>query len=296
MSLTEISQAVTRQPVDGNNEPSNGMPRSHGRGILHDSKSRRESPEKVIQSIPRKRYFAIKSGFDRALGFCLFVVCSPVILILAMIVRFTSRGPAIYRQTRVGKNQDSFELLKLRSMVQNAETPGKPVWCVTNDVRITKVGRVLRKLHLDELPQLWNVAKGEMSLVGPRPERPEICENLAEEIHCYHDRHQVKPGITGLSQINLPPDQTIEDVQKKQILDVLYIQEANIWLDLRMVLATALRMFGIKGETVIRLLRLCRRDYLHQVRAAEESSLCKGDESCQTRESVESLELPRFPR
>jgi hypothetical protein len=114
------------------------------------------------------------------------------------------------------------------------------------------------------LPQLLNVAFGEMSLVGPRPERPEICEDLARHIGGYYDRNAVKPGVTGLAQINLPPDETVDDVRRKQILDMHYIAEANWWLDLRMLVATALRMIGIKGELVMKWMGLCRRDLLHQ--------------------------------
>jgi lipopolysaccharide/colanic/teichoic acid biosynthesis glycosyltransferase len=158
----------------------------------------------------------------------------------------------------MGLNGQRFQIIKLRSMRVDAEKEGKAVWCVKQDPRVTRLGRVLRKLHLDELPQLLNVAKGEMSLVGPRPERPPICEKLADQIEDYYRRNVVKPGVTGLAQINLPPDETVEDVRRKQILDLRYIEEANFWLDSRMIIATALRMFGFRGVTVIKWMRLCR--------------------------------------
>lgn len=116
----------------------------------------------------------------------------------------------------------------------------------------------MRALHLDELPQLWNVACGDMSLVGPRPERPEIIRFLEDLIPGYHGRHLVKPGVTGLSQINLEPDSNINITRQKQILDLRYIKEANPWLDAKMIGVTALRMFGIKGNWVIGMVRLNR--------------------------------------
>ena len=210
----------------------------------------------------REAFFRRKYFVDRCVGGVLLVAMSPVLLILFLLVKLMSPGPGFYRQKRVGLHGEPFEIIKLRSMVVNAEKPGQAVWCVKNDARVTRFGRVLRKLHLDELPQLWNVARGEMSLVGPRPERPEICESLAEKIDGYYRRIAVHPGVTGLSQINLPPDEKFEDVQRKQILDLRYIEEANTWLEVRILVATAMRMVGIRGETVMKSMRLCRRDLL----------------------------------
>ncbi|TWT81169.1 UDP-N-acetylgalactosamine-undecaprenyl-phosphate N-acetylgalactosaminephosphotransferase [Planctomycetes bacterium CA13] len=234
----------------------------------------------------RERYFQRKYVLDRLAGVVLFVVTSPLTLFLVLLIRLTSSGGGLYRQTRVGLHGETFEIIKLRSMVQNAEKPGQAQWCVKGDSRITRLGRVLRKLHLDELPQLWNVAKGEMSLVGPRPERPEICRRLARNvIPCYYRRNTVKPGITGLAQINLPPDETDDDVRRKQILDLCYIDTANGWLDMRMIVATALRMFGIKGDTVTRLMRLSRIELVEHVATKSvgdsavidsEHSFCRG--------------------
>jgi lipopolysaccharide/colanic/teichoic acid biosynthesis glycosyltransferase len=277
-----------------------------GQSLSHhptDSMRRRNYREQQPKGITtqqklhqRDDYMRRKASLDRIIGFLLLVFTSPLILLLAAIVKCTSKGPAVYRQTRVGKDGQTFELLKLRSMVRNAEKPGQPVWCSTNDLRVTRVGRVLRKLHLDELPQLWNVAKGEMSLVGPRPERPEICVNLADEIDNYHDRHRVMPGITGLAQINLPADQTIEDVKRKQILDLRYIEEANLWLDLRMIAATAIRILGISGEVVISLMRLSRREYLNEQFASQCRNQQKNSAGQCSFESVQPSESPRSPR
>lgn len=216
----------------------------------------------VDWSDSRRKFFAGKYSLERYAGLVMLVGFSPVIGSLWLLVRGTSRGPGFFRQVRVGLNGEPFELIKLRSMCQNAEQTGQAIWCQQSDQRITWLGCILRKLHLDELPQLWNVAKGEMTLIGPRPERPSICEKLAENIDGYYDRVLVKPGISGLSQINLPADQTLEDVQRKQVLDLNYINETNQWLEYRILLATCLRIVGLKGETIIRLMRLCRRSLI----------------------------------
>jgi lipopolysaccharide/colanic/teichoic acid biosynthesis glycosyltransferase len=192
------------------------------------------------------------------MGRLLLVVTSPLLLFLFFLVKLTSPGPGFYRQVRVGLDGKKFEIIKLRSMVDNAEKPGVAVWSTKGDARVTLLGRVLRKLHLDELPQLWNVSVGDMSLVGPRPERPKICEGLAEQIDGYYRRNCIKPGVTGLAQINLPPDESVEDVRRKQILDLYYIEHAGYWLDARMLVATAMRMVGVKGLIVMKLMGLCR--------------------------------------
>lgn len=207
-------------------------------------------------------FFRRKYLLDRCVGSVLLVLTAPVTLGLILLVKLTSPGPGLYRQRRVGLHGEAFEIIKLRSMVKNAEKPGKAVWCVKNDCRVTWLGKILRKLHLDELPQLWNVARGEMSLVGPRPERPEICDTLAEQIDGYYQRVSVKPGVTGLAQINLPPDETLDDVRRKQILDLRYIEETNTWLEIRILFATAMRMIGIKGTTVMGAMRLCRQNLI----------------------------------
>ncbi|TWU44323.1 UDP-glucose:undecaprenyl-phosphate glucose-1-phosphate transferase [Novipirellula aureliae] len=230
--------------------------------IILDSESVGGSDAFLELPASRQPFFARKYALERIVGAIALVLFSPLILILWAVVKLTSPGPGFYKQSRMGLNGQTFEMVKLRSMVFDAEKPGKAVWCVRGDSRITPLGRWLRKLHLDELPQLFNVARGEMSLVGPRPERPSICDTLADEIDNYYRRLTVKPGVTGLAQINLPPDETIEDVKRKQVLDLLYICETNTWMELRILAATGLRMVGIKGETVMRWMRLCRRDVL----------------------------------
>ena len=220
----------------------------------------------------RARYFRRKYGFERVFASAMLVAASPLMAMLVMLVRLTSKGPGIYRQKRVGLHGEVFDVFKLRSMYIDAESSGKPVWCTKKDRRITPLGRFLRASHLDELPQLWNVVRGEMSLTGPRPERPEICEILAEHIEDYFHRNVVRPGVTGLAQINLEPDETIADVKRKQFLDLLYIQNAGFWLDFRMLAATFLRVFFIKGERAMSMMKLCRR-----AEVAEQVAILPGD-------------------
>ncbi|MCC9601439.1 sugar transferase [Stieleria sp. JC731] len=221
---------------------------------------RDEQPVKASRklAVARARYFRRKYAAERFLALAMFVATGPVIAALILLVRVTSKGPGIYKQKRLGLHGEVFDVYKLRSMYVDAESNGKPVWCTKNDSRITPLGAFLRKSHLDELPQLWNVVRGDMSLTGPRPERPEICEKLAVIIDDYYSRNAVRPGVTGLAQINLEPDQTVGDVRRKQFLDMNYIENADFTLDARMLLATMLRVVGIRGGVAMRMLGLCR--------------------------------------
>jgi lipopolysaccharide/colanic/teichoic acid biosynthesis glycosyltransferase len=204
-------------------------------------------------------FFPLKESLERLCGFVLLVAALPVMALLVVLVRLNSRGPGIFRQTRVGKRGLIFTMYKLRSMRVDAESQTGPAWSPSGgDPRTTKLGYWLRRLHLDELPQLWNVVRGEMSLVGPRPERPEFVHLLAEEVPGYLNRLVVQPGITGLAQINLPPDTDLDSVRRKLALDCEYIRTANWWLDVRIVLCTALRVLWIKGPVITRMLGLER--------------------------------------
>lgn len=207
----------------------------------------------------RQAYFRRKYFVERVIGCVLLVPAYPLIWVLAVVIRCTSKGNGFYRQVRVGHLSKNFEIIKLRTMRIDAEGDGKARWCVKDDPRVTRLGKWMRKLHLDELPQLINVAKGEMCLVGPRPERPVFVDRLKLEIPHYERRLDVMPGITGLSQINLPPDETLDDVRRKQYLDLLYMEQACFWLDFRMVVGTCVRLFGIPGSMVIKMLGLSRR-------------------------------------
>jgi lipopolysaccharide/colanic/teichoic acid biosynthesis glycosyltransferase len=192
----------------------------------------------------RPGFEALKVAADLLLGAVLLVVFLPVMLVAAAAVRLTSSGPAFYSQQRVGRGGRVFRIYKLRTMYHNCEQKSGAVWSTPGDTRITPLGAILRKTHVDELPQLLNVLRLEMSLVGPRPERPEIIPLLEREIPNYRARLRVRPGVTGLAQLRLPADTNIQSVRRKLAYDLHYIQVRGLWLDLRLVVCTALKMFG----------------------------------------------------
>ena len=205
-------------------------------------------------------YLAWKSSVDRLVAIVLLIPGVFLIVALSALIRLTSKGKAIYSQRRVGKDGRVYTMYKLRSMRQDAEDKSGPVWSAAGaDPRVTLLGYWLRKLHLDELPQLFNVLRGEMSLIGPRPERPEFVRVLAESIPGYLDRLSVLPGVTGLAQINLPPDTDLDSVRRKLILDMEYVRNASLLLDARMLLCTLFRMIGMKGELAMKVLKLKRK-------------------------------------
>jgi lipopolysaccharide/colanic/teichoic acid biosynthesis glycosyltransferase len=216
------------------------------------------TPWTADQPLHPPAYFAWKPWLGWLCALVLMLPGVPMILAIMLLVRLTSRGPALFRQVRVGKGGRCFTMFKIRTMSIDAEQRTGPVWSTGRDPRITPLGRILRKLHLDELPQLFNVLRGEMSLIGPRPERPEIAARLAECIPGYYRRLAVLPGITGLAQINLPPDTDLESVRLKLVLDLEYIHDAGVLLDLRMFACSLLRLFGLSGELAMNLLRLKR--------------------------------------
>lgn len=192
----------------------------------------------------RVQYHRAKDVLDRVAGAMLMIVSAPVMAFCAAAVKLTSRGPALYRQARVGLNGREFMLYKLRTMYQDAEAHSGPVWaCGKADPRVTPVGRLLRRTHLDELPQLFNVIKGEMSLIGPRPERPHFVAQFREEIPEYDKRLSVKPGITGLAQVRAGYDRTLRDVRRKVKLDLMYIRRMCWWVDFLIFFGTFGRIF-----------------------------------------------------
>jgi len=166
------------------------------------------------------------------------VLLSPLMLAVAIAVKLTSRGPALYHQERVGLNNLVFTVHKFRTMRQDAESKTGPVWSTAGDARVTSIGRFLRLVRLDELPQLWNVLIGEMSLVGPRPERPGFVEQLTEEIPFYGQRHVVKPGVTGWAQVRYTYGASVEDAIQKLQYDLYYIKNLSFALDILIVLET----------------------------------------------------------
>jgi len=212
----------------------------------------------VTITIRPPRYFAYKEVVERLVAAILFVPGMLVVLLAAILVRLTSPGWPIFCQYRVGKNGQVFKMYKIRTMIDGAEEGTGPTWTKPHDPRVTPLGRLLRKLHIDEFPQLINVLRGEMSLIGPRPERPEFVAELINIIPEYSNRLAVMPGVTGLAQINLPPDSTIDDVRRKLVLDLKYINQAGLLLDLRMFFCTFLRLLGCPGFVAMRLFALHR--------------------------------------
>jgi sugar transferase (PEP-CTERM system associated) len=179
----------------------------------------------------------VKKIFDKSFAFIGFLFAVPIMCIVSLLVKLDTRGPVFYRQKRVGFNGVIFDLIKFRSMNINSEMNGA-VWAQENDSRITRVGRIIRSLRIDEVPQLWNVLKGELSLVGPRPERPEFIEQLTRVIPYYSLRHSVKPGITGWAQVNYPYGASIDDALEKLQFDLYYIKNVTFLLDIYIILRT----------------------------------------------------------
>jgi lipopolysaccharide/colanic/teichoic acid biosynthesis glycosyltransferase len=194
-------------------------------------------------------YAFVKRTIDIIAAGLLLLLLSPVLAVVAVLVKLTSRGPVLYKQVRLGLKGKPFRVWKFRSMVENAEAGLGAVWSTgPNDVRITGIGRMLRDTHIDEFPQLFNVLWGSMSLIGPRPERPEIIERLEEQIPPYRKRMLVRPGITGFAQVRLPPDTDVSSVRRKLAYDLFYIEHATLWMDLRILLLTGVEFFWSLGR------------------------------------------------
>jgi lipopolysaccharide/colanic/teichoic acid biosynthesis glycosyltransferase len=221
-----------------------------------DTQTESHRPRRPDFPAPAGVYPAIKAAADFLLALVLCAPAAPLILLAAALVKLTSRGPAFYSQTRLGLGGRPYKIYKVRTMAHNCEKVSGARWAVQGDPRITPVGRFLRKTHLDELPQLWNVLKGNMSLVGPRPERPEFVPALEQQVHGYRDRLRVRPGVTGLAQVQLPADTDVESVRRKLTYDLYYIEHMSFWLDLRLVLGTALKVVHVPFAVSQRLLRL----------------------------------------
>ncbi|HEV7698958.1 MAG TPA: TIGR03013 family XrtA/PEP-CTERM system glycosyltransferase [Pyrinomonadaceae bacterium] len=198
---------------------------------------RRDTPIKMV----------IREGLHRGLAMLGLVLSLPIALLTAILIKLDSRGPILYNQERVGKNGRIFNVLKFRSMKVNAEKDGTPVWALTNDDRVTRVGSVIRKLRIDEIPQFWNILKGEMNFVGPRPERPHFVQQLATEISYYEHRHLVAPGLTGWAQIKYPYGASVADAIQKLQYDLYYIKNQSLTLDLVIVFETIKTVLFSRG-------------------------------------------------
>lgn len=191
---------------------------------------------------------AVKRAIDMVVSSAVLVVGLPIWLLIALAIKIDSRGPVFYTQDRVGKDEKRFRIIKFRSMAKDAEEDSGPVWAEKQDPRVTRVGKVIRKLRLDEIPQFINVLDGNMSLVGPRPERPFFVEQLSKEIPLYKRRLKVRPGITGWAQVKHKYDESIEDVRKKVEYDLYYIENMTLRMDFKILLNTIFVVLLGKGH------------------------------------------------
>jgi len=196
---------------------------------------------------PFMRFY--KRAFDIAFALIGILVALPLMPIIALLIKIDSPGPVFFRQLRVGGREKGFLLYKFRTMCQDAESKTGAVWAQKNDPRVTRIGRILRKTRIDEIPQLFNVLKGDMSFVGPRPERPEFVEKLKEKIPYYSKRHSVKPGVTGWAQVRYPYGASVEDALEKLRYDLYYIKNYSLLLDFGIILDTVkVVLFGRGGQ------------------------------------------------
>ena len=234
-----------------------GRAAGHGverpRSVAASSQVRRED---AIEVIPNDRSERLSRMMNLAIAGTALLIVSPVMVLIAIAIRLTSRGPIIYAQARVGLDRrwrdtlalrdrraedlggQVFTIFKFRTMRVDAERFSGAVWAQENDPRVTRLGKFLRQFRLDELPQLWNIVRGAMNIVGPRPERPSIVARLREMIPEYKMRHRVRPGLTGLAQINQHYDQNLDDVRGKIRWDLEYIRTQTLWLDIVVMLKT----------------------------------------------------------
>ena len=189
----------------------------------------------------------IKRGMDLTLALLLMIVLSPIALIIAIIIKFESKGPVIFKQIRIGENMQPFKVYKFRSM--RMHDPNKySKYTLDNDTRVTKFGKFMRKTRIDELPQLWNVLKGTMSFVGPRPEWDILAKEYEKQINYYNLRHLIKPGITGWAQVMFPYGENLEDTKKKLEYDLYYLKHQDLILDVLVVMKTAKAILFVKGK------------------------------------------------
>lgn len=192
-----------------------------------------------------RRTRAVKRLIDLITAATLLVAGTPLCLLVAVVIKLEDGGSILFRQTRVGRRQGLFTLYKLRSMRPDAEDANGPQWAAIDDDRVTRVGWWIRALRIDEIPQAWNVLRGQMSFIGPRPERPEFVSLLCREIPGYDRRHLVRPGITGWAQVNQPYAGTVDDARVKLGYDLEYLERYSVWLDIRIMARTArIILFG----------------------------------------------------
>jgi len=198
-----------------------------------------------VENIETRRpfYDTAKRIVDLLLGSVLFIILLPLSIVIAILIRLSSRGPILFTQKRVGKNGKEFTLYKFRTMRNGANDPAWKPWTEPNDSRITHAGRILRATHLDEIPQLWNIVKGNISFIGPRPERTELA-NQYGSLPYYDIRHTIKPGLTGWAQINFKPSASLEEAYEKLCYDIYYIKNRSLFLDILITLKTIRHLFS----------------------------------------------------
>jgi lipopolysaccharide/colanic/teichoic acid biosynthesis glycosyltransferase len=198
-------------------------------------------------------YPLIKRILEVGAAAVMLVLSAPIIALCALAVRLDSRGSPVYTQKRSGLRGKTITIYKIRTMYQDSEWTTGPFWSRPGDSRVTRVGRILRACHLDELPQLINILRGEMSLIGPRPERPEIIAQIERALPRYGDRLLVRPGLTGLAQVLQAPDTGLDSVQRKLTYDLFYLEQVGPSLDLRILLATWLHLLRVPAHRIARI-------------------------------------------
>lgn len=208
------------------------------------------APETVLDPPSRQ----IKDLLEFLLALLMLIAAMPIIVVALVLVRMTSRGSVIYAQKRLGRKGQPFTIYKIRTMYLDSEPEGAR-WCLPGDPRVTPVGKLLRCTHLDELPQLVNILQGNMSLVGPRPERPEIIVQLEKVLPRYCRRLDVRPGLTGLAQVLQPPDTDLNMVRSKLDFDLHYVDHWCLWLDIRIILATVPHILAVSPGSIARFFR-----------------------------------------
>ena len=229
------------------------MPQAAGFNIGLGADTSAGSVDESRPDAGRQVYLAVKVAGEWTLSLLLLVVTLPLLVLFAAMVKLTSPGPIFYLQTRLGRNGRTYRICKLRTMAHDCEAATGPVWAAQNDPRITPIGKILRSTHMDELPQLWNVLCGDMSLIGPRPERPEIASRIEREIPAYRDRLEIRPGVTGLAQMRLPADSDIEGVKLKLAHDLYYIRNISLLLDLRIAVCTAFYFTAAAADAICQM-------------------------------------------
>jgi lipopolysaccharide/colanic/teichoic acid biosynthesis glycosyltransferase len=224
--------------------------------------TRNTENDEVVTAFPdrasaiKDRYEVIKPYLDRALALVILLITLPIILLAIVLVKVNSRGRAIYTQKRVGSRGQVFTIYKIRTMYDDSERTSGPRWSAPGDPRVTFIGRLLRWSHVDELPQLINILMGQMSLVGPRPERPEFVDQLERALPDYRRRLLVRPGLTGLAQVQQSPDTDLFSVRRKLNYDLYYVDRLNPWLDFRLIIGTVLKCMGCPFVWIGRILQL----------------------------------------